>query len=126
MGMAVGIVPLTGIVVTETDAISMLADVKATVIAAGGIMGAEGSTTFIMEGERAEVRKAWDIIAEIKGATLSCQAETLAECEPQGDVCQGFIIEDGVQVPKHWSCAYREKDSVEKLFSQANQKATRS
>jgi len=119
MGMAVGIVPITGIVVTETDAISMLADVKTTVIGAGGIMGAEGSTTFIVEGEPAEVKKAWDIITEIKGATISGQPETFDDCEPQGELCKGFIIEDGVEVPKHKPCIYREKDSLEKLFSQA-------
>jgi len=117
IGMPLGIIPLTGIVVTETDAISMLADVKPTVIGAGGILGAEGSTTLIIEGKPVEIKKAWDIISSVKGASLSGQSETLVECEREGDICKGYIIRDGMQVPKHRSCIYRERDLLKKVFS---------
>ncbi len=117
MGMPVGIIPLIGIVVTETDAINMLADVKPTIIGAGGVLGGEGSTTFIIEGKPVEIKKAWDIINSVKGASLSGQSETLVECEHEGDICKGYVIRDGVQVPKHHSCIYREKDFLKKVFS---------
>jgi hypothetical protein len=117
MGIPVGLIPITGKVVTETDAISILADVKATVIGAGGIQGAEGSTTFVMEGNPAEIKKAWEIIYTVKGASLSGQVETLVECEKGGEICKGYIIRDGKQVPKHPSCVYREEDFIKKVFS---------
>lgn len=117
MGMPVGLIPITGKVVTETDAISILADVKATVIGSGGVQGAEGSTTFVLEGNSAEIKKAWEIICTVKGASLSGQVETLVECEKGGEICKGYIMRDGKQVPKHPSCVYREKDLIKKVFS---------
>ena len=118
LGMPVGIVPLFGTVVTETDALHILVEGLAiTVIGAGGIKGAEGATTFIVEGVPAAVKKTWAIISEVKGAYMSAEERTLEDCEPQGEICKGFIIRDGIQVPKHHSCVYREKDSPNKLFS---------
>ena len=64
-----------------------------------------------------EIKKAWDIISSVKGASLSGQAETLVECEHEGDICKGYIIRDGMQVPKHRSCIYRERDFLKKVFS---------
>ena len=116
MGMPVGLVPITGMVITETDAIGILTGVKATVIGAGGIQGAEGSTTFVMEGIPHGIQRAWEIIRSIKGASLSGQSETLVECEKGGEICKGFILRDGKQVPKHPSCVYREEGFIKKVF----------
>lgn len=117
MGMPVGLIPITGKVVTETDAICILAKVKATVIGAGGIQGAEGSTTFVMEGSPSEIKNAWGIISAVKGASLSGQEETLVECEKEGEICKRTVLREGKQVPKHHSCVYRKKDIVKKVFS---------
>lgn len=116
MGMPVGVIPLTGIVVTETDAACILAKVKATVIGAGGVMGAEGATTFIMEGAPEEIRKAWEFVRSVKGAALSGQPETLIECQAEGEICKGVILRAGKEVPKHHSCIYRRRDFQEKVF----------
>ena len=43
-GMACGLLPLAGEVITELDAISMLAPVKSVLIGKGGIQGAEGGS----------------------------------------------------------------------------------
>ncbi len=51
MGMAVGLIPVPGRIITELTALSLLAEVTATVIGRGGIMGgAEGATTFVVQG----------------------------------------------------------------------------
>jgi hypothetical protein len=117
MGMPVGLIPINGKVVTETDAISILTDVKATVIGSGGIQGAEGSTTFVLDGDPADIKKAWEIIWAVKGASLGGQVETLVECEKRGEICKGYILKDGEKVPKHPSCVYREEDFIKKVFS---------
>ncbi|MCS7117077.1 MAG: hypothetical protein RMJ31_04365 [Nitrososphaerota archaeon] len=70
MGMPVGLLPVQGIVVTEIDAIEILTGAIATPIAAGGILGAEGSITFVIEGEREQVVKAVEMIESIKGSKL--------------------------------------------------------
>ena len=116
MGMPVGLIPITGKVITETDAIRILTDVEATVIGAGGIQGAEGSTTFVMEGNPSEIKRAWEIITAVKGASLSGQTETLVECEKGGEICKGYILRDGKQVPKHPSCVYQEESFLKKVF----------
>ena len=116
MGMPVGLIPITGKVITETGAIRILTDVEATVIGAGGIQGAEGSTTFVMEGNPSEIKRAWEIITAVKGASLSGQTETLVECEKGGEICKGYILRDGKQVPKHPSCVYQEESFLKKVF----------
>ena len=117
LGMPVGIIPLYGTVVTETDALHILVEgLTITVISAGGVKGAEGATTFVIDGVPAAVKKAWSIITGVKGAHMSSEEGTVEDCEPQGELCKGFIIRDGIHVPKHHSCVYREKDSPSKLF----------
>ncbi|MBI2908259.1 MAG: hypothetical protein HYX92_11480 [Chloroflexi bacterium] len=117
MGAAVGMVPVSGTVVTETDAIEMLAGVKATVIGAGGVFGAEGSTTFVMEGEPAEVRKAWGLVQGVKGATLSGVAASLVECTAQSTSCAKFLDAGGVRVLSHRACIYRQPSLAETVFA---------
>lgn len=119
MGMTVGLIPLVGTVVTETDAISMLAEVRTTVIGAGGIAGGEGSTTFIIGGKPSQVKKAWEITCSIKGAELSVipVPETLTECYPKSPACARYENVGGKHIPKHRGCVYRQPNLVTKILS---------
>lgn len=96
MGMAVGLTPLVGKVITEQRALEQLADVHCVVIAAGGIAGAEGAQTLAIEGESSEVEKAVKFILSIKGTETNGVAETMKEC-----VCGS----SGCSI--HRSCAWR-------------------
>ncbi len=58
---------LNGDIFTEIEALKALADVEAFHQAAGGIGGAEGSVRLVFRGEKDNVQKALDIIAEIQG-----------------------------------------------------------
>jgi len=117
MGLAVGLIPLRGIVVTETDAVSMLTGVKTTVIGSGGIMGAEGSTTFVIEGEPSQVKRAWEIVYSVKGAEVSGLPESLIECNPKSPMCAKYLTVGNTHVPFHRACVYREPELVTKVFS---------
>lgn len=57
----------TGHIVTEIEALEILADVSAFQAAAGGIGGAEGSVRLVCRGQRAKVEKALKIANEIQG-----------------------------------------------------------
>ncbi len=70
MGMPVYLFPVQGHVVTEIEAISLLCDARATLIASGGLNGAEGSITLVVEGERDELESLKDVILSIKGAKI--------------------------------------------------------
>lgn len=99
-GMAVGLVPLVGKVITEIDALANLADVTCTVIAKGGIDGAEGAATMVVAGESAAVAKAAEIVNQIKGSKVSGMAESLIECQPGGPGCRnhkGCLYKAGKQ-----------------------------
>ncbi len=56
MGAPVGLMPVVGTVVTEIDAVKLLAPVDCQVIGRGGIGGAEGGVTLAVWGEPADVR----------------------------------------------------------------------
>ena len=67
-GLRVGLVPMIGAeMVTEIEALKILAGVETTHIGSGGLSGSEGAVTLISEGEPAAVRKAIDLIESIKG-----------------------------------------------------------
>jgi len=55
------------VVVTEIEALKILADVQATHIASGGIGEAAGAVSLIIEGEDQKVQQAIDIIESLKG-----------------------------------------------------------
>ncbi len=95
-GMAVGMVPLIGQVFTETDALKALAEVACTVIAKGGIDGAEGSTTLVVVGEGSEVSKVVTLINELRNSQVSGIPESLEECQPGTSSCGN-----------HNSCMYK-------------------
>lgn len=56
--------------VTETDAIRMLSGAIAIPISAGGLGGAEGAITMVVNGDKGQVKKAIDLIEQSKGAKL--------------------------------------------------------
>jgi hypothetical protein len=70
MGIPVGLLPVSGTVVTEIEAIHLLSGAEATVIAAGGMGGAEGSISLVIQGPDEKVSQAFQMMKEVKGATL--------------------------------------------------------
>lgn len=90
MGIPVGLIPIPGITVTEISALNVLAGVKATAIASGGIKGAEGATIITIEGSPTQVQKAIKIVESVKGASLpqtpssNCQDCTFPGCHFRG------------------------------------------
>jgi hypothetical protein len=96
MGAAVGLIPVTGEVVTERDAVMQLADVNATVIASGGVFGAEGATTMIVEGAPGQVEAILDLVLSLSDAETSGTAESLVECEGGCPQCA-----------RHLACIYK-------------------
>ena len=67
-GDPVGMMPIAGAdVVTEIEAMQHLAAVEAHHVAGGGVGGAEGSVTLVVEGDRAEVQKVFELAQSIKG-----------------------------------------------------------
>jgi hypothetical protein len=96
MGAAIGLIPVVGEIVTEKEALENLADVNATVVGAGGIQGAEGSTTIVIDGSESEVEKILKIVLEIKGSETSGTPESLLEC-----------VGDSPQCVRHLACIYK-------------------
>lgn len=71
MGITCGLMPCdTGMVVTEIKALHMLSGVVATPISCGGVGGAEGATTMVLEGAEEQVLKAIGYAERSKGAIL--------------------------------------------------------
>lgn len=59
--------PLTGQIVTEIEAMEILAQVKAFQASAGGIGGAEGASWIVWRGDEEKVRKGLEIAKSIQG-----------------------------------------------------------
>ena len=54
-------------IITEVEALRLLAGVEATLIAAGGIAGAEGAVRLLLEGDPQQVERAMALVDEIQG-----------------------------------------------------------
>ncbi|KKM10158.1 hypothetical protein SY88_15850 [Clostridiales bacterium PH28_bin88] len=91
MGMAVGLVPLVGRIITEIDALTLLYDVRCTPIGMGGVWGAEGATTMVVAGPISEVKKAFALVQTIKGATTPGLPESFPECERGNHACGNHV-----------------------------------
>jgi hypothetical protein len=102
MGMPVGLLPLAGRIVTEKEALPLLADVTFQLIGKGGIFGAEGGSTMIVDGADAEVERIFALVLSIKGSGVSGVEESFPECQSPSPMC-GF----------HRTCVYRRKKSEE-------------
>ena len=102
MGMAVGMIPLMGHVVTEKEALEILTGVKSTVIAAGGINGAEGATMLQIEGERKQIENVFNLISAFKYAPTCGNSESRKSCEVGGPMCH-----------VHVNCLYKQQLTTE-------------
>ncbi|RLB04620.1 MAG: hypothetical protein DRG59_10045 [Deltaproteobacteria bacterium] len=69
-GMPLKLFPIKGHVVTEIEAVFLLTGAKATPIAGGGLSGAEGSMTLVVEGSDEQLELLKKIVLEIKGTEL--------------------------------------------------------
>ena len=92
-GMSVGLIPVFGKIFTEVDAIETLAAVKARVIGKGGIHGAEGSTTLLIEGPETEVLKIDEIYQGVRGAELSGDPRNLTPCVRGCPSCKSKVLQ---------------------------------
>ncbi len=91
LGMAVGLMPVTGRLFTELEAFAALADVKAAVIGKGGILGGEGSTVFAIEGPALETERVFDLVLALKGAPVSGVPGSLEECTGPNPWCANHL-----------------------------------
>ena len=91
MGMAVGLIPVPGRIITELTALSLLAEVTATVIGRGGIMGAEGSTSLVVQGDQAEVQKLCRLVLKLKRARTSAVDGSKEECRRSCPSCDNHL-----------------------------------
>lgn len=66
-GIPCELIPMFGTVITEVEALRLLAEVEAIPIAAGGIGGAEGNLVLLIKGTEIQVQKAVSIVEKIKG-----------------------------------------------------------
>lgn len=99
LGMSCGLVPIIGEVVTEQDAINTLFGIHSHVISCGGIAGAEGATTMIIEGSNRQISTAFFTIAQIKTYCKHIQlgnTDSIIECHAGSPGCK-----------IHKKCAYR-------------------
>jgi hypothetical protein len=79
MGTPVGLIHVSGEVVTEVEAIHILSGAEAVAVAAGGLGGAEGSLTLVIKGPKEKVSRSFQILKDVKGAKLPKIYPT--ECE---------------------------------------------
>jgi len=59
--------PVTGIIVTEIEALRLLTGTRATLLASGGVAGAEGAVRLLIEGKKEDVDEALKLVDKIKG-----------------------------------------------------------
>lgn len=93
-GMAVGLVPVPGRVITELEAFSILGYDRR-LIGRGGIGGAEGSSTFIVNVDEEQIPEVLKLVRSLKGAVESGIPSSLEEC-----------LHCGPNRPGHLACVY--------------------
>ncbi len=98
MGMAVGLIPVWGEIITEVEALKLMANVEAEVIGAGGLGQAQGSITLDLWGDKKELEKIIQLITpiKIKAKTISADTKSLIECKAPCQYCR-----------EHLACGYR-------------------
>jgi hypothetical protein len=78
MGLPVRLVPVVlGSVLTEVQALAVLAGVQATHVGSGGVGGSEGAVVLSIEGEESRVERAFELVKSIKGEPPVMLPETL-------------------------------------------------
>ncbi|MCL4370581.1 MAG: hypothetical protein M1380_06705 [Chloroflexi bacterium] len=88
MGMSVGLMPIVGRVITEVEAIRIIAPVVCAVIGRGGVDGASGGATFSLAGEPVDVQRVIDAVIAVKGAGTSGSSESWPECRAGSRNCR--------------------------------------
>jgi len=73
---------VTGKVVTEIQALAVLAGVQAFHICSGGVGGSEGAVVLSVEGDDAHVKKAFDFVNSIKGEPPVTVPDTMYVSSP--------------------------------------------
>jgi len=102
MGAAVGLIPLHGRIITEIEALKILGNLdKVIVIGRGGINGAEGSTTILIEGLKKSLENVIKEIICAQEKHLSGDKNSLKECIPGSSGCK-----------YHFSCVYAHKNKI--------------
>lgn len=66
IGSAPTLMPVSGIIVTEIEALEIISGVKAIQLASGGIAGAEGAVWLLIEGERSQIENALKVVDECR------------------------------------------------------------
>lgn len=95
-GMACGLFPVTGEVVTELDAIRMISGAAAVLIGKGGVFGGEGGCLFQVWGLEGEIGRLGQALGMCYGKGISGATESLAECSFPCAGCR-----------EHLSCCYK-------------------
>lgn len=103
MGMSCGLFPVFGRVITELEAVRLIADVEICLIGRGGIEGAEGGCVFQAWGEPEELHKLEDVLRRCRNQPLGGDAESLVECQFPCSGCG-----------PHRSCCYKAAYLAEK------------
>jgi hypothetical protein len=68
MGLACYLFPMSqALVITEIQALGLIAGVRGRLVAGGGIGGAEGSVVLLLEGYKENIDKAWEAVESVKG-----------------------------------------------------------
>jgi hypothetical protein len=68
MGVSCWLVPVTtGLVITEIQALGLLAGVRARLVAGGGIGGSEGAVVLLLEGYQENLDRAIEVVQAVKG-----------------------------------------------------------
>ena len=70
MGIPAALLPVSGEKVDETDAFRLLFHVNASAISCGGLGGANGAVTLVLEGEEDAVQAAFAFACSVKGSQL--------------------------------------------------------
>jgi len=95
-GMACGLFPVPGKVITELEAARLLADVDCCLIGRGGVNGAEGGCVFQAAGEKEELEKLEAVLEQCRNRPLAGEPLSLAECAFPSAGCG-----------QHLSCCYK-------------------
>jgi len=106
IGMAVGLIPICGQVITEVEALKLLAPVECQVVGKGGVDGAEGGAVLAFWGEEGDVKRLFRLVLDLKGATTSALPESMVECIGASNRCRD-----------HRACIYRSPKLADVILS---------
>lgn len=101
MGMAVGLMPIYGRLITEIEALRIISNTEIMVIGRGGISGGEGSTTLTLDGDEDSLKKAIEAVLDAGMKPVGGAGQSLKECRPGSPGCK-----------YHLSCFYSHKSKI--------------